>query len=166
MRIVSGFYSCAALTVAIALASPAVYAAKASSADKAFVGKVSQGGLYEVEASKVAETKAKQQYVKDQAITEVHDHELVNGKLKHIATATGVPVAPTLNAEFAERLNKLKAVPADQFDAAYYSDMQQIHDGDEKLFAQEATEGSEPYKPFAAETDKVVKQHIGALHAN
>ena len=41
--------------------------------------------------------------------------------------------------------------------------MKQIHDNDEKLFAQEAKDGSGDFKPFAAETDKIVKRHIGAL---
>ena len=148
----------------IALSSPLLSAATASEADKTFVGKVSQGGMYEVEASKVAEMKAVAQDVKDIAYTEVHDHELVNRKLKKIATAAGITVAPKLNAEFQQRLDKLKAVSGSDFDAAYISDMEKIHDGDEKLFAQEAMEGTGDFKPFAAETDLIVKRHIGALH--
>jgi putative membrane protein len=154
-----------ASSLALALvAAPSLHAADTASAgDKVFVGKVSQGGMYEVEASKVAEMKAVAQDVKDQAVTEVHDHELVNAKLKRIATAAGVPVAAQLNPMFQQRLHKLKATPAADFDAAYIADMQQIHDGDEKLFAQEAMEGSADFKPFAHETDLIVKRHIGAL---
>lgn len=136
----------------------------ASAADKVFVGKVSQGGAYEVEASRYAETKAVAPDVKDLALTEVHDHTLVGNNLKRIAAATGIPVAPTLNAEFKERLAKLKAVSSADFDAAYIADMQAIHDKDEKLFAQEAEDGSEGYKTFAHQTDLIVKRHIGALH--
>ena len=51
--------------------------ATASETDRAFVAKVSQGGTYEVEASRYAETKAVAQDVKDLAVTEVHDHTLV-----------------------------------------------------------------------------------------
>ena len=132
--------------------------------DKTFVGKVSQGGMYEVEASKLAEMKAVAQDVKDQAIAEVHDHQLVGAKLKRIATAAGVPVAAQLNPTFRQRLDKLKDTSAADFDAAYLMDMQQIHDMDEKLFAKEATEGSGDFKAFAHETDLIVKRHIGALH--
>ena len=139
-------------------------AATASDADKTFVGKVSQGGMYEVEASKVAEQKAMAQDVKDLSFTEVHDHELVNRKLKKLATAAGIPVAAKLNDEFQARLDKLKGVSGGDFDAAYISDMQSIHDKDEKLFAQEAMEGTDDFKPFAAETDLIVKRHIGELH--
>ena len=153
------------VAVAILLVPTAVQAyAAASDADRTFVGKVSQGGAYEVEASRYAEAKAVAPDVKDLAIMEVHDHMLVGNNLKKIASATGVSVAPALNAEFKERLTKLKAVSAADFDAAYVADMQAIHDKDEKLFAQEAEDGSEAYKTFAHQTDVIVKRHIGALH--
>lgn len=138
--------------------------ATASEADKTFVGKVSQGGAYEVAASRYAETKAVAPDVKDLAFTEVHDHTLVGNNLKRIAAATGIAVAPALNAEFKERLSKLKAVSSADFDAAYIADMQSIHDNDEKLFAQEAQDGSDSFKTFAHQTDLIVKRHIGALH--
>ena len=138
--------------------------ATASDADKTFDGKVSQGGAYEVEASRYAETKAVAPDVKDLAITEVHDHTLVGNNLRRAAASTGIPIAPTLNAEFKERLAKLKAVSAPDFDAAYIADMQAVHDKDEKLFAQETEGGSESFKTFAHQTDLIVKRHIGALH--
>lgn len=136
----------------------------ASDADKTFVGKVSQGGMYEVQASKVAEPRATAPDVKDLAVAEVHDHSLVNRGLKTIATKENIPVGSALNATFQERLNKLKSASGPDFDAAYIADMQDIHDKDEKLFAQEATEGSDAFKTFAHQTDQIVKRHIGALH--
>lgn len=136
----------------------------ASIADKTFVAKVSQGGMYEVEASKVATEKAVAQDVKDLANTEVHDHSLVNHELIQIANASGVDVAPQLNSQFRQRLDVLKRTSGAQFDIAYANDMAQIHDMDEKLFAKEAVEGSGNFKAFAAKTDLIVKRHIGAIH--
>jgi putative membrane protein len=135
-----------------------------SEADRVFVGKVSQGGMYEVEASKVAGQKATAPDVKDVAVMEVHDHGLVNRELKNIATAKGIPVSPALNATFQQRLEKLKSVSGPEFDAAYIADMEEIHDKDQKLFAKEAMEGSDKFKTFAQQTDLIVKRHIGALH--
>ena len=152
------------LAILLSISAPLRAADSASEADKTFVGKVSQGGMYEVEASKVAQRKAGAQDVKDVANTEVHDHELVNRELKRIATAAGISVAGKLNAEFQARLDKLKAVSGTDFDAAYITDMQSIHDKDEKLFAQEAMEGTGDFKTFAAKTDLIVKRHIGLLH--
>jgi putative membrane protein len=150
---------------AVAILAPMARAEEhASDADKAFVAKVSQGGMYEVEASKLAEQRAAAADVKDIATTEVHDHEGVNKRLKTIAESAGLAVAPELNSMFASRLAKLGAVKSEDFDAAYIDDMKQIHDKDEKLFAKEAEEGTGQFKAFAHETDQIVKRHIGALH--
>jgi|GEM_PF-3317121 putative membrane protein len=154
-----------AITVVAISLVPVLYALEpASKADKVFVGKVSQGGMYEVEASQVAGQKAIAPDVKDIAVMEVHDHGLVNRKLKEIATEKGIPVSSALNATFQQRLEKLKSVSGPEFDAAYIADMEEIHDNDEKLFAKEAMEGSDEFKTFAHQTDLVVKRHIGALH--
>jgi putative membrane protein len=142
--------------LSVSLAAPA-------SADLTFVASVSQGGRYEVEASKLAEKRATAADVKDIASTEVHDHEMVNAKLKQLAQAAGIPIASELNSMFKERLATL-AASGSGFDAAYIEDMKQIHDKDEKLFAKEAMEGSSDLKTFAHETDLIVKRHIGALH--
>ena len=152
------------LTLALLGAASLNAQAPASDTDKAFVGKVSQGGEYEVEASKLALTKASAQDVKDLANSEVHDHELVGHKLKSISAAAKVPIAPKLNVDFTEKLNHLRSLSGSDFDSAYLASMDEIHDKDEKLFAQEAIDGSAQYKSFAAETDPIVKRHIGALH--
>jgi len=154
----------ALLISTLALTPLLLAATTASPTDTAFVAKVSQGGAYEVEASKLAVTRATSPDVKDLALSEVHDHEGVGARLKSIATATDAPISPTLNPEFHGRLEKLRATPAADFDAAYIADMQQIHDKDEKLFAAEAINGSDAYKTFAHQTDLIVKRHIGALH--
>lgn len=142
-----------------------VAAASASDADRAFVAKVSQGGLYEVEAGRVAATKGQSAVVKNFGVLESHDHEGVNAGLKHIAGMTGVTITPGLNAEFTARLNKLKAAPAGQFDAFYVDDMKGIHNKDEGLFVQEAQEGSAAYKEFAHGTAVLVKAHLGWLNS-
>jgi putative membrane protein len=153
------------LTLSLAATTLAYAQDAASDNDKAFVAKVSQGGRYEVEASQIALTKAVAQDVKDLANTEVHDHELVNRKLKAISAEKHVPIAPALNAEFSAKLAHLRTLSGAEFDSAYLSEMAAIHDKDEKLFAQEAGDGgASAYKAFAAETDLIVKRHIGALH--
>ena len=120
--------------------------------------------MYEVIASRYAVQKAAAPDVQDLATAEVHDHEGVNRRLKAIAAQSGLPIASALNAEFRQRLAALKSVSAADFDAAYIVDMQKIHDKDQKLFAQEAIEGSSRFRSFAHQTDEIVKRHIGALH--
>jgi putative membrane protein len=137
---------------------------KASEADRTFVGKVSQGGLYEVEAGRVAAMRGGSPVVKDFGLLESQDHEGVNSRLKEIASKTGVMIKPGLNAEFSARLAKLKAVPAEKFDAYYVDDMKQIHNNDEGLFVQESQDGSAPYQQFAHRTAVLVKAHLGWLN--
>ncbi len=137
-----------------------------SQADKEFVAKVSQGGMYEVELAKVAETKATTQDLKDQANTEAHDHQLVGAKLKSILEKNGMKFPAALNAEFQARLDKMSALSADQFDAVYVEDMKKIHDADGAAFAKEAKEGTNAdLKEFAAETHRIVERHLGELDA-
>lgn len=139
-------------------------AGSASQADQAFVAKVSQGGLYEVEAGKVAASRGMSPVVRDFGVLESHDHEGVNAELKRIAGATGVTITPGLNAEFTQRLATLKGQKASQFDAFYLNDMKQIHNKDEGLFVQESEEGSQAYKEFAHGTAVLVKAHLGWLN--
>jgi putative membrane protein len=138
-----------------------------SQADKAFVAKVSQGGMYEVELAKVAQTKATTQDLKDQANTEEHDHTLVGNKLKSIMEANGMEFPTALNPEFQARLDKISALSGDAFDKAYVLDMEKIHHVDGAAFKQESTGGTNPdLKAFAAETYRIVQRHLGELGAN
>ena len=129
--------SFAGLVFALTLGTALLAAEPASQNDRDLAAKVSQGGLYEVEAGKVAATKGQTPFTKNFGVLETHDHEGVNAELKHIAGVTGVAVASGLNPEFAERLAKLKAVPAARFDA---------------------------YKPFAHQTAVLVAAHLGWLN--
>ena len=138
-----------------------------SDADKAFVAKVSQGGMYEVKLGQLAETKATAQDVKDSGNTEAHDHQSVGEKLKSIVEANGMSFPSGLNSEFQARLDKISALPAEQFDAAYIADMKKIHMADGAAFAQEARAGTNPdLKAFAAETYRIVQRHLGELGAH
>ena len=100
------------VVVGLACTATALAVEPASPADRAFVAKVSQGGLYEVEAGRVAAVKGQTPFTRDFGALESHDHEGVNAGLKRVAAATGVAITPGLNEEFSQRLAKLKAVPA------------------------------------------------------
>ncbi len=138
-----------------------------SDADKAFVAKVSQGGMYEVALGKLAESKATTQDIRDSGNTEAHDHLLVGDELKSIVVANGMEFPTALNDQFQSRLDAIGALPSDQFDAAYIRDMKKIHKADGAAFAQEAVSGTNPdLKAFAAETYRIVQRHLGELGAS
>lgn len=158
------------LLLALAFASLSVTAAfaaeKASDADKAFVAKVSQGGMYEVELGKVAEKQGSTADIIDQGNTEAHDHELVGEKLKAAAKSADITFSTDLNDEFKARLAKISSLSGSAFDKAYIADMEKIHAADGAAFLQEAKAGTAPsLKTFAAETYNIVQRHVGELKA-
>jgi len=154
--LIAGSLSCGGMAFA---------AGSLSSSDLAFVQKVSQGGMFEVAASKVAVEKAQAQDVTDLANTEVHDHELVGQKLRSIASANGVDLPTQLNADFQQRVDHLSALSGSAFDKAYLQEMGKIHALDGAAFAKEARTGQNAdLKAFGAETVRIVERHIGALH--
>ena len=151
------------LTVAQAAAADTGVSAK----DRAFVAKVSQGGMFEVQASKLAADKATAQDVKDIGNTEVHDHTLVGDKLKSIASSVGLTFPDTLNADFQGQLDHLGSLSGTSFDNAYIASMDRIHAKDGAAFAVEARTGrNSELRAFAAETHIIVLRHIGALHGS
>ena len=153
-----------ALLVSVSGAT-AVSAATATPADRAFVAKVSQGGMFEVAAGKLAETKGSTQDVRDFATTEVHDHMLVGDKLKAISSSEGVAISATPNAEFSGKLSHLSGLSGVAFDSDYLTEMAALHDADGAAFAKEATGGGSPaYRAFGTETHRIVQRHIGAIH--
>jgi putative membrane protein len=161
------FCSFAVSSIVLALSASTSYADNTfSAADKAFVAKVSQGGMFEVELAKVGQTKATTQDLKDQANTEEHDHTLVGNKLKSIMEANGMEFPTALNAEFQARLDKLSALSGTAFDSAYLHTMEEIHHIDGAAFKQESTGGSNlDLKSFATETYRIVLRHLGELGA-
>jgi putative membrane protein len=141
-------------------------AATATPQDRAFVAKVSQGGMFEVAAGKLAADKGSAQDVRDFGAMEVHDHTLVGAKLKDTSGQSGMTFSTQSNAEFSAKLAHLKTLSGPDFDEAYMSEMATLHAGDGAAFAQEGREGGSPaLRAFGQETHKIVQRHIGAIHA-
>ena len=150
----------------LAAANIASAASEASSQDNAFVAKVSQGGMYEVQLGKAAEQQGLAQDIKDQGNTEAHDHELVGKALKDAADSAGLQFPTELNPEFKARLAKITAYSGERFDREYVADMKKIHAADGAAFLMEAKNGTNPaLKAFAAATFNIVQRHIGELNA-
>ncbi len=138
-----------------------------STADRNFVAMVSQGGMFEVKAGQLAADQGSTQDIKDQGFTEAHDHKLVGDKLTSIAASNSLEIAVSLNSEFQKKLDDLKALSGSAFDAAYLTDMKDIHAKDGAAFAKEASSGTNPaLRDFATETHRIVVRHIGELKAS
>ena len=140
--------------------------AAATAADQAFVAKVSQGGMFEVQAGRLAADKGSTQDVRDFGVMEAHDHELVGDKLKTNAGAEKISFASQLNAEFSGKLDHLKALSGPAFDQAYLREMATLHAADGAAFAKVAQTGETAgMRAFGVETHRIVRRHVGAIQA-
>jgi len=157
----------AAVATALSVSAQSAFAADGASAqDKAFVAKVSQGGMFEVAAGEVAADQGSTQDIKDQGTTEAHDHKLVGDALKTAASSAGIEFSTTLNDTFQAQVDHLKGLSGTAFDAAYLKAMADIHAKDGAAFAKESTAGSNPeLKSFAMATHRIVVRHIGEIKA-
>ncbi len=136
-------------------------AQKGETGDADFVQKAGQGGMAEVELSKVAETNAKSPAVKKFAEQMVHDHTANNKELTTIAAHENIPVPKTLDSEHAALKEKLSGLKGDDFDRAYVDAMRQDHKKmDDLLKSSLATVSTEELKTFIKKTDPVVEHHL------
>ena len=103
----------AAATFAVTAPCFVAHAAETASAtDKTFIAKVSQGGMFGVQAGQLAAAQGSTQDIRDQGNTEAHDHMLVGSKLKSIVSDEGLTFPSTLNPSFQKELADLKALQA------------------------------------------------------
>jgi predicted outer membrane protein len=110
---------------------------KLSVADQKFVDSAAVGGLYEVEAGKLAEKSANPQ-VKQFGARMVHDHGAAGAKLKQIVTAQGGTAPQELDQEHQQKLDHLRSLRGSEFAQAYMQDMVKDHDTDAQEFGQAA----------------------------
>lgn len=129
--------------------------------DAAFVTKAAQGGMAEVELSKVAQKNAKSADVKTFATKMVTDHTANNKELATIAAHENIPVPKALDGEHAALRDKLSAMKGAEFDRAYIDAMKTDHQKmDELLKSSQATVSTEELRTFIKKTDPVVEHHL------
>jgi putative membrane protein len=137
---------------------------KLSAADQKFVQSAAVGGLYEVEAGRIAEKSANPQ-VKQFGARMVRDHSAANAKLKQIVTAQGGAVPQSLDQDHQQQLDQLRSMHGSEFAHAYMQDMVKDHDTDAQEFGQAAQSLDDPQlKTFAQQTLKVIEAHDKMAH--
>ena len=129
---------------------------KLTTNDKKFVKKAYKGGLTEIEASKMAKEKAKNDATKDVAEHMITDHGKANDRLMEIAKEENLD------------LSKVEAKPAkmagDDFDKEYLTMLKKDHETTIAMFEKEAgdagaKEDSDVVK-FAKDTLPTLKEHL------
>jgi putative membrane protein len=124
-----------------------------------FWNKAAEGGMAEVELSKLAQSKATNADVKKFAQKMVTDHTKANGELKTLAGKFNVTLPAELNSTHKSALEKLKGLSGADFDKAYVDAMVGDHNDAVSLFQSEADGTTEELKAWAAKTLPTLKEH-------
>jgi putative membrane protein len=134
----------------------AATAAKMSAND--FAEQASVAGMFEIESSKLALQKSKNQKVREFAQKMVTDHQKADTKLKQVHPKG---IATGLDEEHSKTMDRLRAADADTFDKAYIAEQTTAHQQAVELFGGYAAGGDDPkLKAFAQETLPTLKQHL------
>jgi putative membrane protein len=132
----------------------------ASQAAQTFVTEAANGGMFEVESSRMALQKATGNEVKSFAQRMVDDHGKANKELEGIAGKIGAKVPGKMNQKHQGMVDKLKGSSVQQFHAAYISSQEQAHKEAIQLFSGYANSGDNPeLKAFASKTLPIIQEH-------
>jgi putative membrane protein len=141
--------------------SAAKQPSESAGADATFIQKAAQGGVAEVELSKLAEQNAKSGEVKKFAEHMVRDHTSNNRELEQIATKENVALPKELDSEHAAIRDKLAGLKDEKFDKAYIDAMRTDHQKMEELLkSSEGTVTSAELKTYIKKTTAAVEAHL------
>jgi putative membrane protein len=135
---------------------------------ESFVQKVSLSNMYEIEAAKIAQTRAKAAPIKAFARTMVTDHTAAGAALTAALAAEPTAPAPaaTLDQAHLDKLARLREVEADKFDELYVDQQVEAHENTLSALRDYAQNGASPaVKSFAMETAPKVEQHLTSIKA-
>jgi putative membrane protein len=145
----------------VILTAPLVALAADKSPDGAFFKKAAEGGIAEVEAGMLAQSKGSSQAVKDFGAMMVKDHSAANDKLKAIAATENVSLPTTSSVSQMATKTKLEVLSGTSFDTAYIKGQIAAHQQTIALFKNESASGTDPAaKGFATETLPTVRAHL------
>lgn len=131
-----------------------------SEAVDGFWKKAAEGGMAEVELSKVALAKAQNADVKKFAEMMIADHGKANAELKALASKKTVSLPASLDPTHKMALEKLESMSGMGFDKAYVEAMVKDHSDAVNLFQTQADGGTDKeLKDFAAKTLPTLKSH-------
>jgi len=128
--------------------------------DSKFVIKAAEGGMMEVESSKIAAEHAVNPDVKSFAQKMVEDHSKANSELKALAESKKITIPIALTEDTKESLYKLGKEAGSDFDKKYMDMMVDAHNTDVDMF-EDASKNSKDadIKSFAAKTLPTLQMH-------
>ena len=139
-------------------------AAALSSTDSDFVMKAAQGGMTEVQTSKLADKTSSNNDVKSFADHMIKDHKKANSDLKKIAKSLNVSLPKKLDAPHQAEMDQLNAATGADFDQKFIAVQDKEHNDAVTAFQKEADNGDNAQlKAFAnKDTARTARTHEGS----
>jgi putative membrane protein len=151
------------LWISLMLVAPVLVWA-ASSPDESFYKNAAEGGIFEVDAGKLAQDKGNSQQVKDFGAMMVKDHSAANEKLKALAAAKNVDLPTSASVSQIATKAKLEVLSGDTFDNSYIMSQLKAHRTTIALFRKEIASGQDAdAKAFATATLPTLRAHLKAI---
>ena len=133
--------------------------------DAKFAVDAANGGMTEVELSKLATTKAVNADVKEFANMMVMDHGKANEELKGIAATKNITLPDSVNADSKNAIEDLSKKSGADFDKAYVDKMVSDHKSTVDMFESASKNLKDPeLKAFADKTLPVIKGHLDHIN--
>jgi putative membrane protein len=155
MRILSTLLMALLMSAAMA-ESPAM-----SHTPEVLLEKLAQGGMTEIEAGKLAQTKGTAPGVKEFGEMMVEDHGAANEKVKALAATRNVTLPKTPSAEQQEKIEELRMQDGARFDQAYVEAQVKAHEKTVAMLKTEiATSRDAETKALARELLPTVESHL------
>lgn len=133
--------------------------AEVSKKDQEFLQKAAAGGLYEVEAGGLAQSKGQSEAVKSFGAMLVKDHTAANDEIKTLAASKGVTLPATVPTPEKKRLEKISADK--NFDKEFVKEVGlDDHKENIRLFEKASKDADDAdVKAFATKTLPTLKSH-------
>jgi putative membrane protein len=129
--------------------------------ERSFMEKAARDNLAEVEAGKLAASKASSDSVKKFAEQMVQDHGKAVDELKSIAMSKGVDLPDATDRKHPRMEKGLEKKSGAEFDRTYMNDMVKEHQKDLKEFQKAAKEARDPeVKAYAEKGANMVRGHL------
>jgi putative membrane protein len=137
-----------------------------SDADREFITKAAQGGMAEVELSKLAVAKLKKKEIKQFAQKMIDDHTAANEELTTLARNKGAEVPTALAEDGQKSMDELKKLTGTKLEKKYVEVMKNDHQRMVDMFRDQSNNGQEPeLKSWAAKTLPKLEEHLAHVEA-
>ncbi|MDP9198634.1 MAG: DUF4142 domain-containing protein [Pseudomonadota bacterium] len=131
---------------------------------EALLGKLAQGGMTEIEAGKLAQTKGTAPGVKEFGEMLVEDHGAANEKIKALATSRNVTLPKTPSAEQQDKIKALQMQDGARFDQAFVEAMVKAHEKTVAMLKTEIATGRDAEtKALAQDLLPTIEQHLAEV---